>query len=66
MKFDRNIDQGSTLVSQESGSLRMSGTDTSRATEQSSDFAVLAIGLGTVLTIIWCGSLAAGLFWLIF
>jgi hypothetical protein len=66
MKLDRSIEQGATPVSQGSCTFPLGDPDIHQAKEQSSALAIAAIGLGVVLTIIWCGSLAAGLFWVIF
>jgi hypothetical protein len=65
MKFDRDIDKGATEVVQVC--LDTPEAVTAPPTSRSDDakWPIVVIGVGLVTTLIWCGSLAAGLVWLL-
>ncbi len=66
MKFDRNIDKGATEIAQVCLDTPEAQIASPTSSSDSAKWPFVVVGLGLVTTLIWCGSLAAGLIWLLF
>ncbi len=66
MKFDRNIDNGTMEIAQVSLDAPEAIAAPPTSSSDDAKWPVAVVGVGVVTTLIWCGSLAAGLIWLIF
>ena len=66
MKIERDIENGATVVGQDYSALPSTAPEPALPRRIIEKWPVAVVVLGLIATLVWCGSLAVGLIWLLF